>query len=164
MPKTLKTNPSVWTNVFRAIVKQLETDADFARVVGKDKLRSWNGSTADKAPFVPSLGSPVVRLTPMPSNVGWYSEDSQSGTLRVKVELAIASLCIDDCLDLWDLIVWALRAGNKGFALALVALGGETGEIVFSDPAVDAQPDAQPEGMFYAVGSFDLRVIRFMDP
>ena len=74
----------------------------------------------------------------------------------MRVELAIATLCVDDVADLWDLIGWALRPGNDGFGQALIAAGAETGEIVFSDPAATPNPDSEPEGTFIAVGSFDL--------
>jgi hypothetical protein len=157
--KTLKAKTSVWTAVFRKIVAQLEADPDVTRVVGKDRLRSWKGVPADKAPFAPAVGAPIVRLTPQPQSVEWYSEDAQAGTLTVLVELAVASLCIDDVADLWDLIVAALGPCD-GFALALIPLGAETGEIVFSEPAFDARPDAEPEGTFLATGRFQLKVIR----
>jgi hypothetical protein len=80
------------------------------------------------------------------------------------VELAVQSLCIDDIADLYDLIVQALRPGNGTLALDLVGLGAETGEVVFSDPAFDAQPGADPEGMFMATGRFQLRVVRLVNP
>lgn len=164
MPRTLKTKQSVWTGVFRRIAQQLKSDPDFNRVVGKDRLRSWEGVPGDKTPFVPATGAPVVRLTPQPAGVDWYSADSQAGTLNVLVEIAVASLSIDDVLDLWDLIVQALRPGNGTWSLDLVALGAETGEIVFGDPAFDAQPAAEPDGIFLASGRFSLRVVRPVNP
>jgi hypothetical protein len=162
MPKSLKTNTSVWTAVFRKIVAVLKADLDFRRVVG-DGLRSWDGSTDDKAPFVPST-RPVVRLTPQPRNVDWYSEDAQSGTLAVLVELGVLSTCVDDVADLWDLVVAAVTCGAGTIAQDLVDLGAETGEIVFSDPAFDPQPWAEPEGMFFASGRFELKLIRSVTP
>jgi hypothetical protein len=164
MPKSLKTNSCAWTKVFRRIVKQIETDPDLRRVVGVDHIRSWRGVPGDKSPFTPSSGAPILRLTPQPRNVNWYSPDSQIGTLFVAVELAVQSLSIDDVVDLYDLIVQALRPSNDTLTRELVALGAETGEIVFSDPAFDAQPGAEPEGMFYATGQFQLRVIRTVNP
>jgi hypothetical protein len=169
MPKTLKTNTSAWTAVFRRIVQQLETNADIQRVVGRDRLRSWKGVPMDKAPFEPTASAPVVRLTPQPQDVDWYSPDMQAGTLRVRVELGVQSLCIDDVADLWDLIVQVLRPGasdsqGNPFALDLVALGAETGEIVFGEPAVDPQPSAEPEGYFFAQGHFHLRMLRAVFP
>jgi hypothetical protein len=164
VPKSLKTNSSGWTKVFRRIVQQMETDPDFRRVVGVDRLRSWKGVPGDKAPFLPATGAPVVRLSPQPRNVDWHSPDTQAGTLVVVVEIAVISLCIDDIADLWDLIVQALRPGNGTLAQDLVSLGAETGEIVFSDPAFDPKPDAEPEGMFLASGRFSLRVLRSVNP
>jgi hypothetical protein len=167
MPKTTKTNPSVWTKVFRRIVQQLENDPDIRRVIGVDNIRSWKGVPADKAPFAPSATGPVMRLTPNPSNVDWYSPDTQSGVLSVLVEIAINSLSIDDVSDVWDLIVQALRPGNlgaPGLAQDLVGLGAETGEIVFADPALDPQPAAKPEGQFLAAGRFHLRLLRSVNP
>ncbi len=139
MPKSLKTPASVWTAVFRRIVQQVEADANLRRVVGPENVRSWKGVAADKAPFAPSSTAPIVRLTPRPTSVDWFSPDAQIGTLEVLVEIAVGSLSIDDVTDLWDLFVTALAPGVAGgtssFALDLVALGAETGEIVFSDPA-----------------------------
>src|SRR5689334_8906350 len=100
MPKQLKTNPSVWTKVFRRIIQQLENDPDVKRIVGLQNLRSWKGIPGDKAPFEPSQNAPVVRLTPNPSSVDWYSPDMQAGTLYVLVEMAVPSLCVDDIADL----------------------------------------------------------------
>lgn len=160
MPKTLKTNLSVWTKVFRRIVQQMETDAELRRIGVGDRLRSWKGVTADKAPFAPSVGTPVVRVTPYPAGVDWYDPSSQSGTLVVLVELGIASLCIDDVADLWDLIVSAVSPCVAGFSRELVELGAETGEITFTNPAFAAQPAESPEGAFYAQGRFELRLIR----
>ena len=163
MPKSLKTNPSSWTRVFRRIVQQLETDPDVRRVVGVDRLRSWKGVPGDKAPFMPSTGAPVVRLTPQPRNVDWYSPDSQAGTLTIVVEIAVMSLCIDDVADLWDLVVQSLRPGDGGLARELVSLGAETGEITFSDPAFDPRPDAEPEGLFQATGRFQIKILRCLN-
>ena len=169
MPKALKTNPSVWTKVFRRIVQQLENDPDVRRVVGCANIRSWKGIPGDKAPFEPGQGQPVVRLTPNPQGVDWYSPDMQAGTLYVLVELAVPSLCVDDVADLWDLIVHALLpggpsvGGNPSFAFDLNQLGAETGEIVFSDPAFDPSPEKEPEGVFVAVGRFHLRLLRSVE-
>ncbi len=169
MPKSLRTNQSVWTRVFRRIVQQVQNDPEIKRVFGMS-IRSWTGDPngSDKDPMEPSLGKPIVRLTPQPQNVSWYSESEQWGTLHVQVELAIASLAIDDTIDAYDLFVSALRPdtpsvggdGGGNFGLDLVSLGAETGEIVFSDPAFDPRPDAQPTGYFLAVGGFRLQVIR----
>jgi hypothetical protein len=168
MAKMLKTNASVWSRVFRRIVQQLENDPDVRRVVGVLNLRSWRGVPGDKAPFEPSQSQPVVRLTPNPSNVDWYSPDLQVGTLAVVVEMVVPSLCVDDVADLWDVLVHALlpggpalsSGGNPNFAQDLVAAGAETGEIVFSDPAFDPRPRAEPEGIFMAEGRFHLRLLR----
>jgi hypothetical protein len=165
VPKSLKTPQSVWTKVFRRIVQQLESDANIRRVVGIDNLRSWKGVPGDKAPFEPTNSSPLVRLTPQPKDVDWYSPNTQAGMLWVGVELAIQSLCVDDIADLWDILVNAIRPGaadaqGTSFALDLVNLGAETGEIVFSDPAIDARMEGSAEGYFFAVGHFRLRIIR----
>ena len=165
MPKSLKTPTSVWTAVFRRIVLQLETDPAVNRVVGRDNLRSWKGVPGDKAPFEPTSAAPVVRLTPQPQGVDWYSEDAQAGMLAVLVELAVQTLCIDDVADLWDIVVAACNPGalnstGGSFARDLVVLGAETGEIVFSDPAFDPQPFAEPDGFFFAAGHFRLRIVR----
>jgi hypothetical protein len=167
MAKALKTPTSVWTAVFRRIIQQLKNDPAIKRVVGLDHLRSWEGVPADKSEFAPSSNAPVVRLTPQPRNVDWYSPDMQSGELWVQVELAVQTLCIDDVADLWDIVVAALQpagpavptSGNS-FAQDLVTLGAETGEIVFSDPAFDPQPQASDDGFFFAGGHFRLRVLR----
>lgn len=111
MAKSLKTPTSVWTKVFRRIVQQLETDANVRRVVG-DNLRSWKGVPADKAEFAPTSAAPVVRLTPQPQGVEWYSPDEQVGTLFVQVEIGVQTLCIDDVIDVWDLIVGAAQPGS----------------------------------------------------
>jgi hypothetical protein len=169
MPKALKTNTSVWSAVFRRIVQQLEADPDILRVIGKDNLRSWKGVPGDRNPFEPSAGKPVVRLTPQPAGVDWYSPDAQLGTLNVLVEIAVQSLCVDDVADLWETLVQPIRPGasdpqNNSFALDLVALGAETGEIVFSDPAFDPKPWDSPEGVFLAAGRFHLRIVRELNP
>ncbi len=169
MSKTLRTNTSVWSGVFRRIVQQLEIDPDIQRVVGVSNLRSWKGVPGDRAPFEPTATSPVVRLTPQPANVDWYSPDAQLGTLNVLVEIAVQSLCVDDVADLWETIVQPLRPGaddaqGGSFALDLVALGAETGEIVFSDPAFDPKPWDSPEGVFLAAGRFHLRIVRQLNP
>ena len=50
------------------------------------------------------------------------------------------SLCCDDPIDLWQVLCTALfangpaLAGGVQFSQDLIALGAETGEIVFSDP------------------------------
>jgi hypothetical protein len=167
MPKALKTNTSKWTAVFRAIVQQLKNDPDVKRVIGLDNLRTWDGSPGDKMAFAPTNNRPVVRLTPQPRNVEWYSPDMQAGRLYVQVELAVQSLCIDDVLDLWDLILYPIRPGATNaagsfFFLDLTAVGAETGEIVFSDPAFDPQPGTDQEGFFLASGHFHLTVQRFI--
>src|SRR3954447_22849155 len=164
MPKSLKTNQSSWTKVFRRLVQQVETDPGIRRIIGVQNIRSWKGEAGDKNPFAPAASSPVVRLTPQPRAVEWYSPDTQMGMLNVVAELAVPSLCIDDVVDLWDVLVQALRPGNGTLAQELLALGAETGEIVFSDPALDPRPGADPEGFFLAVGQFRLRVARMVNP
>jgi hypothetical protein len=102
--------------------------------------------------------------------VDWYSPDIQAGTLWVLVELAVRSLCVDDVSDLWDVLVHALLPSGPSvgdgtsFALDLVELGAETGEIVFSDPAFDPRPWEEPEGVFLAQGHFHLRLLRSVSP
>jgi hypothetical protein len=170
MAKSLKTTPSVWTKVFRRIVQQLENDPDVRRVVGIQNLRSWKGVDGDKAPLVPSQNAPVVRLTPNPRDVEWYSPDMQVGTLAVLVQVAVSSLCVDDVADLWDVLVHALLpggpsvCGGTSFELDLVAVGAETGEIVFSEPAFDAKPEHGTQGMFLAEGHFQLQLLRSINP
>jgi hypothetical protein len=169
MAKSLKTPTSVWTAVFRRIIQQLKNDTAIKRVVGLDHLRSWEGVPADKSEFVPTSNAPVVRLTPQPRNVDWYSPDMQSGELWVQVELAVQTLCIDDVADLWDIVVNAIRPGALNatggpFVQDLVAAGAETGEIVFSDPAFDPQPQASDDGFFFAAGHFRLRLLRSVNP
>jgi hypothetical protein len=170
MPKQLKTSPSVWTKVFRRIIQQLENDPDVKRVVGLQNLRSWKGVPGDKAPLEPSQNAPVVRLTPNPRDVDWYSPDMHAGTLAVLVEMAVPSLCVDDVSDLWDVLVHALLpsgpsvGGGSNFELDLAGLGAETGEIVFSDPAFDPRPWEKPEGVFLAQGHFHLRLLRLINP
>lgn len=160
MPKTLRTNQSAWIKVFRKVIATLETDPDFRRVVGQDSLRSWSGIPGDKAPMEPSLGRPVVRLTPNPSAVEWYDPSSQVGTLSVRVEVVVQSLCVDDCIDLYDLIEQALLPGRGTLRQELVALGAETGEIVFSDPAFDPKPEVEPDGYIVGEGRFHIRILR----
>ncbi len=145
-------------------MKQLKNDATIRRVVGLDNLRSWEGTSGDKAPFVPSSNAPVVRLTPQPRNVDWYSADSQGGFLHVDVELAIQSLCIDDVADLWDVIVQAIRptalnATGGPLRDDLVALGAENGEITFNEPAFTAKIDSD-EGFFFGTGQFRIELLR----
>jgi hypothetical protein len=169
MAKSLKTPTSVWTAVFRRIIQQLENDPNVRRAVGLHNLRSWKGVPGDKNEFAPTSNAPVVRLTPQPRNVDWYSPDMQSGDLWVQVELAVQSLCIDDVADLWDILVNAIRPGaldSTGglFAQDLVTLGAESGEIVFSDPAFDPKPQASDDGFFFAAGHFRLRLLRSVNP
>jgi hypothetical protein len=166
MPKSLRTKNCVCTKVFRRIVQQLKNDPEVRRVVG-DALRSWEGVTGDKDPFVPSGSKPVVRVTPQPESEGWFSPDSMREELVVVVELGISSLCIDDVNDLYDLIVQALQPGGKStiaggidFAQDLVQVGAETGEILFANPAYDPQPAAKPEACFFATGRFKLDILR----
>lgn len=158
--KTLKTPSSVWSRVFRRIATEVEVDPELRRVVPPRNFRSWKGVPDDRNPFQPSLGSPLIRLTPNPTGVGWYSPGEQSGTLVVKVELAIMSTCIEDVSDLWDMVVTACKPSKFQFTRDLIAEGAETGEIVFSDPAIDSNPEAGPEGFFLAIGRFRLVVIR----
>jgi hypothetical protein len=151
----------------KSLKTQLEIDPIVKRVVGPN-LRSWKGVQVDKAPFEPTSDAPVVRLTPQPRNVNWYSPDSQIGELHVDVELAVQTLSIDDVADLWDILVNALRPNapssmNCAFWQDLIPLGAETGEIVFSDPAFVAKID-QDEGFFLATGQFRLRVLRTLYP
>jgi hypothetical protein len=167
MPKSLKTPLSVWTKIFRRIVAQLETNADVRRVVGIDNVLSWTGKAADYQPLVPTATAPLVRLSPNPSGVDWYSPDAQAGNLGVMIEIAVSSTCIDDVVDLWDMLVTALLpdgipipATGVSFSQDLVGLGAETGEIVFSDPAFDRQPAQEPQGYFLAQGHFRLSTIR----
>lgn len=166
MPKATRTPQSVWTNVFRRIVQQVKNDPEVKRTFG-GRIRSWEGTTTDKDPFTPSLGQPILRLTPQPSGVDWYSEDAQYGTLNVRVEIAVSSLCVDDAVDLWDLLVSALRPGgptvgtdNPDFAQDLVNLGAETGELTFASPAFNPNTDADSSGYFFATGGFYVRCIR----
>jgi hypothetical protein len=161
--KTLDTNASNFTKVFRRIVSQLHHDDRFRGIVGKE-LRSWDGSDRDRQPATPSEGQPIVRLTPIPSGVAWRDESSQVGTLNVRVELFIAGTCIDDVNDLWDTIVTALRPADEKFTKALKDLGAETGEILFATPAVDATPEKLPDGQMIGMGSFQLAVWRFVNP
>lgn len=157
----------MWTAVFRRIIQQVENNATIKRVVGLPNVRSWKGVPADKTAPVPTSSAPVLRFTPQPQNVEWYSPDLQDGTLAVLVELAVQSLCIDDVTDLWDIVVAALQPGGPAvpstgisFSQDLIGLGAETGEIVFSDPAFDPRPEASDEGVFFAAGHFRLRTLR----
>jgi hypothetical protein len=159
MPRTLPVPQCVWTKVFRRIVAELERDPELKSVLG-DRLRSWKGVPGDKSPFVPTAGRPVVRLTPNPAGVDWYSPDMHSGTLFVRVEIAVESTCIDDVMDLWDRIVTALTPADRQLCLDLIELGSETGEIVCDSPAFDPRPEATPEGRFSAQGRFHLEIVR----
>lgn len=162
MPKTIKGPTSVYSQVFRRIVKQLETDSRFRSAVGD--LRSWRGQPNDAAPLTPSAGRPIVRLTPRPQQGAWYSPDTQVVSLIIHVEFAIASYAVEDVLDLWDLLEAALRPGVGTLAQDLVALGAETGEILFSDPAYDHKREEKAQAYWDAIGQFKLDVLRSVSP
>lgn len=161
--KTLNIKDCVWVVVFRAIVAHLEQDREFARVVGKDRMASWKGVPGDQTPDVPSLGKPIVRLTPMPGDVQWFTPDSQSGMLSVLVELDVATMCVDDVANLWNLISDALQPGTMSgavkFSQVLVLSGAETGEILFNNPGFRVVAGKDTEGYFSAEGTFQLRII-----
>lgn len=158
--KTLDINASVWSKVYRAVVQKIKTNSDVKRVA-KDRVYSWDGTLDDRADWAPSVGHPEIQLTPITTGVGWYDPSSQAGTLTVKVEIAVSSLCIDDAMDLFDAIATAVAPfGNDDFVRTLESLGAETGEIVFDTPAYDASPNTNPLGYFVATGSFRLKVIR----
>lgn len=162
MAKTLKGPSSVYSLVYRRIVKQLRTDARFRTAVAD--LRVWDGSSSDSAPMAASTGKPTVRLTPVPQMGAWYSADTQVSTLVVHVEMVIASYCVEDVLDLWDELVNALRPGNGTLAADLVALGAETGEVVFSDPSYDHNREKKDSPYWDAIGQFKLDVLRSVNP
>jgi hypothetical protein len=162
VPKTLKGPSSVYSHVFRRITKQLESDAKFRSAVSD--LRSWKGQPSDSAPLTPSTGKPIVRLTPRPQAGTWYSPDTQESTLVVDVEMVIASYSVEDVLDLWDELVMALRPGNGTLAQDLVALGAETGEILFSAPAYDHKREQKDSAYWDATGQFQLHVLRTVSP
>jgi hypothetical protein len=160
--KTLKGPSSVYSLVYRRIVKQLRTDGRFKTAVAD--LRTWDGSASDANPMVASTGKPTVRLTPVPQSGQWYSADTQMSTLAVHVEMVIASYSVEDVLDLWDELVQALRPGNGTLANDLVALGAETGEIVFSDPSYDHNREKKDSPYWDAVGQFKVDVLRSVSP
>ena len=166
MPKTLKTPTSVWTAVFRCIVQQLENDPTVKRVIGLQNLRFMEGHPRRQVPDGADQLGPRRAADARAASVEWYSEAAQAGWLHVDVEMALSTLCIDDLADLWDILVNALRPGaadSKGnsFAGDLVALGAETGTILFSDPGMAVPPPGDwPEGFMFGRGSFTLRVIR----
>lgn len=162
MAKTLKGPSSVYSLIYRRIVKQLRTDSRFKTAVAD--LRTWDGSPSDSAPLTASTGKPLVRLTPVPQSGQWYSADTQLSTLCVHVELVIASYCVEDVLDLWDELVQALRPGNGTFAADLVALGAETGEIVFTDPSYDHNREKKDSPYWDAIGQFKVDVLRVVSP
>src|SRR5437763_1012268 len=122
--KTLKTRAGVWSSVYRRICDYLAADPDMQRLVG-DGLRTWSGQSGDKNPLAPATGRPIVRTTPQPGGVDWQTPELQTGTLVVKVEIAIASLCVDDVLDLWEVIERPISPGVTGLRETLVALGAE---------------------------------------
>lgn len=168
MGKTYRTPSSCWSLIFRRIIQQLETDPKINAVIGKGNIRSWKGEESDSQAFQPNDKTPSLRLTPQPKGVDWYDPSSQSGTLVILVEIACQSLCIDDPIDLYDMLVTSLspsgRALTSGvdFSQDLInpPLYAETGEIVFADPAFDPKPAAEPVGYMYAFGRCWLRVIR----
>lgn len=167
MPKTLATSPSPWSAVFRAIVKQITANKPILAVVGSaDRIKSWTGLATDAAPLAPTQARPMIRLTPAPRSVEWYSPDSQKGWLDVIVEIAVLTYCVDDPIDVWDLFIGAVGPGVlniKGtpFALDLTEAGAETGEVIFSDPAVDTSIGSLPDGnIMVATGKFTVAVLR----
>lgn len=157
---------SCWTRVFRQIVIQLKNNSDISSAFGA-RMRTWDGSDIDATPFVPGTGAPILRLTPQPKDVNWYSEGAQWGTLNIMVEIAVQSLNIDNLVDLYDLLVSALLPdgpssvlGNPNFRMDLVQQGAENGEIVFAEPAFDPRPAKQPVFVFLAFGRMYIKVIR----
>jgi hypothetical protein len=167
MPKTLATRPSVWTAVYRRIVRQLTTDPALKNL--SVQWRTYDGNPNDRQPLTPTFGKPIVRLTPKPRSVDWYSPDLQRGWLDVECEIAVATESADDPIDLHDYIVQAVRPGatdsqGNPFALDLAALGAETGEIIFHAPAFADSPAGQPSGILIAVGVFTLAIMRPVNP
>lgn len=164
MPKTLDINDCVWTAIFRAIVRQVTTNKPVLAVVSADRIRSWEGKPTDPTPLVPVQGRPMIRLTPSPRSVAAFSPDTQEGFLDVVVELAVLTYCVDDPINLWFLLTTALKP-NALDALGntvrqnLVNAGAETGEILFSDPAVDTSIGSEPGNIMVAVGKFSLAVL-----
>lgn len=155
------------SRVFRRICQQLMTDPVLANVV-----KAWDTYAGDSADQMPGsiMECPYIKLLPRIGMSGWYSPDAQMGPLEIRVQVGIDGLDVADCTDLWDAFERAIypydhRPKQLAFEADLVALGAETGQIEFSQPATVAQlPDANTDLQFTLLGMMRLNILRPFAP
>lgn len=153
--------------VYLRIVDQLKTDPVLSRVVA-----AWDvldGESADRIPG--NLAScPYVKLLPRLGMVGWYAPDAQRGPLEIQVQVGVEGMEAADYLNLWDAFERAIypyddRDKQLGFEQDLVALGAETGQILFARPAsVAGIDDAGANLQFTCLGMMSIDIVRPFNP
>jgi hypothetical protein len=142
---TMRLPQSPRAAVFRVIVAQLQDDATLKpRGI---KWRVWDGNRNDALPWTHAL-CPGCRLTPISEESRFYSPDGFLSNLTLQVELAVASLHLDDAENLFWAFVRALYPDAREDRLTLQQarrdVGAQSGLIQFSGLSYDPLTDLNP--------------------
>lgn len=157
-PKLRSLPTDVPTALFRITESILRADPVVSNVV--KAWQTWEGKPDDKIP-PGSTRLPWVSLTPRPTTERWYSPESQMGMLVIQIEAVVEGTCIDDPMNLWGAIRWALngsgdRTRRCDIQQRLQAAGAAKGFYLFSDPLYDSASVAGQDATFQATGSVQI--------
>lgn len=132
------------TRVFRELVAILREDPLLSRVIRKDALRTWDGSPLDAKDFTIEH-APALRLTPVTSGDDFATPDSMKGGLLINCEILLRGTRVDDLADFWWAVCKAVYPDDlltrNAIALRLQNAGARSGLVLFSQPAMDPDPD-----------------------
>lgn len=144
--------------LFRLIESRLRSDPVLGQVV--KTWQTWEGVPGDKIPPAPAM-APWVSLTPQPTAEDFWSPETQSGWLTIRIDTLVPGTCVDDVLNLWGAFRSRLcpspaSDGAGEFYAALKTAGAKKGRIRMSQPLFDPSSDAGQDGAFRAVGSVSV--------
>lgn len=108
----LALNDGVRTQVFRKIVRLLQTDPILQRTIRPTSWYTWDGRSDMKQEAFFEGGLPAIRLTPAALPAQPSTNVRFQVQFLIRVELAVGGLNMDDIMNLWDAVHYALFPGS----------------------------------------------------
>lgn len=117
----LPLNDGLRTQVFRKVVRLMQTNALLARTIKPSSWFVWDGRTDMKAdPFV--MGNlPAIRMTPTSQPARPLTNVRFESMFLIRIEIGVPGLNMDNIMNLWDYIHGSIFTGD-GSKAALAAL------------------------------------------
>ena len=135
-------------SVYRAMEAIVRQNATIQRIIKPSSFRTWTGKPDDAKEFTFNI-APAMRWTPQQGPDTFATPSLMKGPLYINIEILLQGSNVSDVSNLWYALMLCFYPGSapqsgpttNAILQSLQAAGAHSGEVFFTQPAFDPQPD-----------------------